>query len=160
MNWDPLADVPEIDRDTLAAGAAILVEHTGKGDYITSEELSDRLGGLDTLDSTPKTRALIRRLTYEWGMSIAANSNGYYMMESEAELREYQAFLRKRALRTQQRIFAVAENFYEGQEGSLPPETRQSHLGAVEDDLADLDAVADAQSGLEPVEGDLPDMEP
>lgn len=85
----------------------ILTEHVGKENAITSQELSRRLGELDDLDSTPNTRAAIRELVTEEHVPVGACSNGYFLIETQAELEEYEAQLTERAYGILERRDAV-----------------------------------------------------
>lgn len=67
--------------------AAILADHRGKDNAITSGEIAD-MTGLDAHDSTPTTRGVIRKLIVEYGLPIASTSTGYYFIENGVEVSE------------------------------------------------------------------------
>lgn len=70
--------------------------HVGHLNPITSQELSERLGGIDSLDSTPNTRTLIRELTRQRNIPIAASPDGYFIITSKDELDSYMERLETR----------------------------------------------------------------
>lgn len=63
----------------------ILEDHVGEANAITSQELSDELGGLDSLDSTPQTRMVVREVLAQHQLPVAGSSNGYFVVASEDE---------------------------------------------------------------------------
>lgn len=67
----------------------ILREHQGKENAISSQELSESLGGVDDLDSNPETRRLIRVLLKERKLPVIACSSGYFIAENQDEVNEY-----------------------------------------------------------------------
>ncbi len=90
---------------------SILRDHVGKDNAITSSEIAEKFD-LDTHDSTPNTRAIIRHLVTKEGMPIAASGKGYYVIEDEEELEEYGQTLTNRADKIIERRQAVTEAFY------------------------------------------------
>lgn len=104
MKHDIQADTATVHD--LVAVAEILVEHRGEDNPITSGEIADRTG-LDSLDSTPRTRGVIRKLTREFGLPIAASNKGYYFIENRGEAREYLDHLKGRRRGIEQRETAV-----------------------------------------------------
>ena len=109
---------PDYNDATIETAVRVLLSHTGADSPVTSRELSEELGGMDTLDSTPNTRELIRYLVAVEGYPIAAGSTGYYMLSDEDELLEYLSSLQNRIQGIQQRqqnvIDAVRERGYYG----------------------------------------------
>jgi hypothetical protein len=81
---------------------AILLEHTGADDTISSREISNELG-IDEVESFPVTRGLIREIVEEDGVPIAGHSNGYFVIETEEELEDYIDTLDSRILKTAER---------------------------------------------------------
>lgn len=75
------------DND-LVKVAAILADHRGKDNPITSREIAE-VTGLDSLDSAPKTRGVIRQLTNEFGLPIAASTKGNYLISDGVEASEH-----------------------------------------------------------------------
>lgn len=73
--------------DLVEKAAEIFLDgHTGKGNEITSQELSDRLGGVDHLDSTPNTRQnVIIPVMERYGLPIVGSPKGYYVAQSVDE---------------------------------------------------------------------------
>lgn len=85
--------LPDIHAETAAESdlmtvAHILSTHRGSEQAVTSQEIAD-LTGLDSLDSTPRTRGVIRRLSEEHGFPIGASSNGYFLIADGDEADEY-----------------------------------------------------------------------
>lgn len=90
----------------LIAVAEILVEHRGEENPITSGEIADETG-LDSLDSSPRTRGVLRRLTHEFDFPIASNNQGYFLITERAEARSYLDDLKGRRKGIEQRENAV-----------------------------------------------------
>lgn len=95
------------DND-LVRVAAILADHRGKDNPITSGEIADATD-LDTHDSTPKTRGVIRELTEDYGLPIAASTKGYYLISDGLEASEYLRDLEGRMRGIQKRKDNVCE---------------------------------------------------
>lgn len=85
---------------------AILRNHTGADNPISSREIDDELG-LDSVGSFPNTRAVIRELLLEDQIPIASSSNGYYIIETEDELAEYIESLESRMLSIADRKYGI-----------------------------------------------------
>lgn len=90
----------------LIAVAEILVDHRGEDNPITSREIADETG-LDSLDSTPCTRGVLRRLECEHDLPIASSNKGYYLIEEHGEARDYLQNLESRKQGIEQRKKAV-----------------------------------------------------
>lgn len=88
--------------------AAILADHRGRENAITSGEIAEATN-LDTHDSTPKTRGVIRKLTNEYDLPIAASTKGYYMIANGAEASEYLRDLEGRMQGIQKRKDNICE---------------------------------------------------
>ena len=73
----------------LDAAEELIMAHPGKRNAISSKEISEELGGLDTLDSTPATRKVMRRLIKKRGVLVGACSKGYFLIETQDELNDY-----------------------------------------------------------------------
>jgi hypothetical protein len=95
-------------ENDLVKVAAILADHRGKDNPITSGEIAE-VTDLDTHDSTPKTRGVIRTLTEDYGLPIAASTKGYYMIANGAEASEYLRDLEQRMRGVQKRKDNVCE---------------------------------------------------
>ena len=76
------------DSETLERVKEMILEHRGANDPITSREISERLEK-EEVGSFPETRALIRELVSEEEIPIAGSSNGYFVIETEEELKHY-----------------------------------------------------------------------
>jgi hypothetical protein len=119
---------PSIDGDLLDDLQDIL-EGRGRGEAITSAELSDRLG-LDDGEASPKAREAVRVLRDERGVPIRAGNVGYWICQTQAEADEYLDDLRGRIAGIEESM----QNFREAwgswsrpdpDEPSLTPEERQ-----------------------------------
>jgi len=94
----------------------ILLEHKGSDDAISSREISNQLDK-DEVGSFPETRMLIRDIMLEDQIPIASSNSGYYVIETEEELRDYVDQLEQRILGMSERKFAVqrAANVWDGE---------------------------------------------
>lgn len=106
MNHDYKAETATLTD--LIAVAEILVEHRGQDNPITSGEIAGRTG-LDTLDSTPRTRGVIRRLECEHDFPVASGGTGYYLIEEHGEVRDYLQNLESRKQGIKKRQEAVKD---------------------------------------------------
>lgn len=84
---------PDIHAETatqsdLVAVAKILAQHRGSDNPVTSQEIADDTG-LDSLDSTPRTRGVIRKLSRQHDFPIGASSKGYFLIAAENEAQSY-----------------------------------------------------------------------
>jgi hypothetical protein len=95
------------DSELRAQVRRVLAGRWGKSEAITSEEISNRLGGVDHLDSTPRTREAIRDLVVVEGMPIGACGDGYYLIETREELEECLSGLESRAMKILDRRAAI-----------------------------------------------------
>jgi ABC-type uncharacterized transport system ATPase subunit len=84
----------------------LLMDHRGSDNPITSREINDRIDE-DSIGSFPETRQIIREIIVEDQVPIAAGSQGYYVIETEEELREYVNNLDERTLSIVERKQAV-----------------------------------------------------
>ena len=107
-----MADVPDEVRQEVKD---ILLDHRGADDPITSREINEELD-LDSVGSFPNTRAVIRDIVIHDEIPIAGSSMGYYVIETEDELRDYVDQLDRRARNIMERRIAVlkaAEEWHE-----------------------------------------------
>lgn len=104
-------DTTTTDEQVLDAIEDIIRGHVGADNPITSGEISERLGGYDHLDSTPRTREAIRALVHEREMPIAANGSGYFLISSAEELTDYLDSLQSREDKIADRRAAVRNAF-------------------------------------------------
>lgn len=104
----------EVDphEQMLDAVEEILWRHVGEESAITSGEISDKLGNVDAVDSTPRTRGMIRELVFNREVPVVASTKGYYVVSSEDELDDYSANLANRAERIKDRRSAVVHAAY------------------------------------------------
>lgn len=94
---------------TLDEVEELIRSHPGKENAITSREISEILGGIDTLDSTPQTCELIRTLVRERKVPIAACSVGYFLIQNQDELNEYLVNLQQRESQIRERRLALLD---------------------------------------------------
>jgi len=86
-----------------------------RGTPIKAEYLSNRAGILETDETYPKTRKIIRSLIDE-GHCIGSNNYGYYLMQSGKEVQSYLNSLLRRQIAISNRIAAV---YYSGKKEGL-----------------------------------------
>jgi len=104
------------DGETLREAYRILKQHRGRDDPITSQELSDRLGNLDHLDSTPQTRAVIRAVLEEYQLPVVGSPDGYFVPERRSEYQKAQARLTQRVEGIQERQTLLVEAWNQAEE--------------------------------------------
>lgn len=80
----------------------VLERHKGPDQAISSGELASRLGISDS-EANPTTRFEIRELIERTGLPVAANNQGYYMIETERQKDEYLARLNQRIVGIEER---------------------------------------------------------
>ena len=73
----------------------ILEEHIGKRNAITSAVIADMLE-IDEDDTHAITRDLLLQAAEEYGLPLAANNRGDYLIDNETEYEEYMASLDRR----------------------------------------------------------------
>lgn len=122
-------------RTDLIAVADILSEHRGADNPITSGEIAD-MTGLDSLDSTPRTRGVIRRLEVEHDFPVASGGEGYYLVQELSEMRDYLTNLEKRKQGIKQRQAAV-KSAVEQRGIAQSEEKAQSWVDELRDDLVE-----------------------
>lgn len=99
-------DATEAD---IVAVAEILSEHRGSDNPVTSGEIADKTG-LDSLDSTPRTRGVIRRLQRQYDWPVASSPKGYFLIKQKGEAQEYIDDLEGRIQGIEQRKNAVVSS--------------------------------------------------
>lgn len=110
------------DDEVVREAYRILREHRGRDDPITSQELSTRLGDLDSLDSTPTTRAVIREVLEEYKLPVVGSSDGYFVPYRRSEYQQAQARLTQRIEGIRERQSLLAEAWAEAEErGDVQP---------------------------------------
>jgi len=94
----------------------IMLNHKGANNAISSREISEKLEK-EEVGSFPQTRMLIRDIMLEDMIPIASSTNGYYVVETEQELRDYVDQLESRILGMSERKFAIqrAANAWDGE---------------------------------------------
>ncbi|WP_254538719.1 hypothetical protein [Halomarina litorea] len=84
----------------------ILQNRVGKDNAITSREINEEIQA-DNIGSFPSTRAIITDIIKEERVPILANTNGYYVAETEGEIEEYLETLENRVMGITERRYAV-----------------------------------------------------
>jgi hypothetical protein len=94
----------------------LLLDHRGKDNPISSREISEQLKK-DEVGSFPETRMMVRDIMLEDQIPIASCNRGYYVVETEEELKDYVDQLESRILGVSERKFAVqrAANEWDGE---------------------------------------------
>lgn len=82
---------------------AIISQHVGKDNAITSGELASACGVADS-EANPKTREAVKILIRERDVPIGSCSQGYYLMDCRAELEENLEGLRGRIAGIEERM--------------------------------------------------------
>lgn len=109
-------DVSETEMDLVWG---VLKDHVGQANAITSDEIDERLGGIDKEASNPQTRKIIRALIFHRQKPIGSGPKGYWVMASKTELEDTIAQLNQRKHAITAREDALVEGFhsYESMEG-------------------------------------------
>ncbi len=84
------------DEHVITAVKDVLEGCRGRDQAITSQELSEQLGGIDNVDSTPKTRSIIRDVMQRYNLPIAGSPDGYFIIQTGEEYRNAQNRLSNR----------------------------------------------------------------
>ena len=84
---DESSKTAAIDGDLLDDLESLLWDHVGPENSITSTEVSDELGIKDS-NGNPKTREAIKIVLRERGVPVIAGANGYYIAETEKQVRD------------------------------------------------------------------------
>lgn len=88
----------------------ILVQHYGKTNPVTSSEIASIIGVIED-DTHAKTRALIFECAEKYGLPLAANNRGYYIISNQQEYDEYMANLDSRSAGIDARKRIITKNY-------------------------------------------------
>ena len=88
----------------------ILLSHKGKENTITSAEIARKIGIVEN-DTHAKARALILECAEKYGLPLAANNKGYYLITSQKEFTEYMNNLDSRSAGIEARKRIITNNF-------------------------------------------------
>ena len=88
----------------------ILLQHYGKRNPITSSEIANIIGVVED-DTHAKTRALIFECAEKYGLPLAANNKGYYIISNQQEYDEYMANLDSRSTGIEIRKRIITKNY-------------------------------------------------
>lgn len=88
----------------------ILLLHNGKKNSITSAEIARILGIVED-DTHAQTRALILECAEKYGLPLAANNRGYYLISDQREYDEYMANLDSRSAGIEERKRIITKNY-------------------------------------------------
>lgn len=89
-----------------------LEKHHGKGNEISAGVIEEKLGYARD-DTHAKGRRLIKSCAKKYNIPLAGNTNGYYIIENEAELNEYRANLQSRRDKINERENIMVKNYEE-----------------------------------------------
>lgn len=90
----------------------ILLLHKGKQNPITSAEIARKIGIIED-DTHAQTRALILECAEKYGLPLATNNSGYYLISNQQEYEEYMANLNSRSAGIDERKRIITKNFKE-----------------------------------------------
>ena len=102
--------INEVDSTMIERLKALLSEHVGKENPITSAQVASFLK-IEEDDTHAKTRALIRECVQKYDLPLAAGNRGYYIITSQNEYNEYIANLDSRIAGIEERKGIVTKNF-------------------------------------------------
>jgi hypothetical protein len=118
-DWrDIIYDPPKAEQ-----AKAVLLNHRGASDAITSGELADEIN-LPDGEANPQARGLVRDLVLEEGVPVAAHEQGYFLIQRDRELYDYLDALDQRIEAIKERREAVIHaylDWYEADLGSDAP---------------------------------------
>ena len=89
----------------------VLVNHTGRANAITAKEISEALKIHDN-DSCSRTRALILETVKKHNLPLAADSRGYYLIDTKEEYIKYMRSLEHRISEIEGRKEIITENYF------------------------------------------------
>lgn len=105
-----------------------------KSSPVRSRDLEKYLG-LNDADGHPQTRAIIKEVIRTKNLPLGATTNGYYVIRSAGELKEYGRRLDKRVRGTVNRKTLVYAAFTASNPGAL--QSIQEDLGATQEEDED-----------------------
>ena len=88
----------------------ILLLHKGKKNRITSSEVADALGIVENV-TYAKTHALIFDCANTYGLPLAADTKGYYLITCQKEYDDYIKNLNSRISGIEERIRVITQNY-------------------------------------------------
>ena len=98
--------------DELALICNILNRHIGKSNKVTSSQIAEQIGIQE--DAThAKTRALILETAKKYRLPLAANSRGYYIINTKSQYDEYIKNLDLRLAGSEERKKIIPDNYKE-----------------------------------------------
>ena len=96
--------------DKLERIKLLLERHVGKGNEVSAQVIEDEYG--NPSDKThKKARDLIDACIDKYGLSVAANNRGYFLISNQQEFDEYMANLDSRKAGIDERKRVIAKNF-------------------------------------------------
>lgn len=139
----------------------VLQAHHGKDQAITSAELASAVG-IDDSEGNPDTRAAVRRLISERGIPVGSCSNGYYIMESPAELEENLSGIRSRIAGMEDRMQIMVDAFEgydhgDGGDDAEPHDFECPDCGFSTSEADDMALLSDGTLGCPNCDGPNPD---
>jgi hypothetical protein len=91
----------------------IMKSHIGKRNAITSSEIANILG-INEDDTHATARNLLLQAAEKYGLPLAANNRGYYLINDENEYKEYMNSLNERIEGINKRKDIISRNFNGG----------------------------------------------
>ena len=88
----------------------ILSYHKGAENKITSREIASLLGIVEDA-TTSSTRALLLKAAEKYELPLAADADGYYILDTEEEFLRYDRNLQRRISGIEKRRKIIEENF-------------------------------------------------
>ena len=88
----------------------ILEHHIGKKNKITAAEIANLIG-IEEDDTHAQTRALIFECAKKYGLPLAANNRGYFLINSDKEYNEYIENLNSRIDGIEKRKRIITKNY-------------------------------------------------
>ncbi len=89
----------------------ILLQHRGKANAITSKAIS-RAMGFPMEDTQSLSRKVIRETEEKFGIPLASCNKGYYIAESDEEMKEYNSIIQRR-IDGMEKTREMANKFYQ-----------------------------------------------
>lgn len=93
----------------------ILERHIGERNPITSAEIANMLDIVED-DTHATTRDLLLKAAEEYCLPLAANNNGYYLIDNDAEYEKYIASLNRRIDGINKRKEIISNNYKGGKQ--------------------------------------------
>lgn len=145
------------DERLVSAFETVVRRHLGSHDPVTSRELAE-VFGTDRLDSTPRTRHILREVLRTRRIPVGASARGYFLIRTPEELDAYLGNLNLRIAGIAERVALTRLAFGEFYEGRLPVQQKldvgfSPTLTPSEGDLGEEDEVEEPVAEIPPDAG-------